>query len=1148
MNTLTAVDFSPLALGEHAHTAPTTASQQEIWLSVQMGQDANCAYNQSKTLSLSGEFNFAIFDAALQQLIQRHKALRTTFTPDGQEMCIADQLQIEHPLLDLSHLSTPEQDVHIQASQQQAITEPFDLERGPLFRVQTLKLNAQEHQVILTAHQIVCDDWSWEVLLSELGEIYTALVTGTEPELDAVTQLSDYALAQAVQANRPEMAANLDYWRSRYADTVPILDFPTDRPRLPLRSFASQREDWQLPADLVAAIKQLGAKRQCSFTTTILAAFEVFLHRVTGQTDIPLGNFAAGQAAAGESCLVGHCVNTLPLRSQIDPSRSFNDYLCIRNTQILDAYDHQQFQFGNLVENLSMPRDLSRIPLIPIVFNIAQKQDLVPFAGLTSTQTSIPRAYGNFEMVINATELNGVVTLACQYSTALFDATTIRQRLAEFQALLEGMVANPEQPLHALPLLPASERAQLAQWNQTSMEIPPDRCIHHLVEDQAARTPEAIAVRFGNDQLTYQVLNQKANQLAGYLQAQGVQTEQLVGLCCDRSLEMLVGLLGILKAGATYVPIDPAYPRDRITWVLEDAQISLLLTQAHLQDELPETSAQMIRLDADWGAIAAAHSGTVNITSDVTPTNLAYIIYTSGSTGKPKGVQLQHQSVVNFLLTMGEQPGLNADDLLLAVTTLSFDIAVLELFLPLTVGATVLLASRAQARDGNALLQLLQTENVTVMQATPTTWSMLLAMGWQGSPQLKILSGGEALTPALAERLAPKVKELWNMYGPTETTIWSSISAIDAQTKTITIGQPIANTQLYVLDANLQQLPIGAPGELYIGGAGLARGYINRPELTAERFIPNPFVPGERIYRTGDLAKWRPDGRVECLGRVDYQVKVRGFRIELGEIEAVLTQHPDVKEAVVVVRENELGEKNLCGYFSPVPGIEPESYDRLADVRELLRSQLPDYMVPSQFMVLPALPLTPNGKIDRKALPQPDIASQMAANYAAPCTTVERQLAEIWAEVLGLNQVGLHDNFFDLGGHSLLAAHLLSEIEQQLDYAVSLGTLFQHPTLKALADYLEQDTVPSLPKCVIPIQVTDANTPPLFCVHVLGRNLSFFKPLAQYLEHNTLYGLVSGVVSGDPESPHPRDIQAWQGDRRGQKVERASDIARRPLL
>ncbi|NEO86255.1 MAG: amino acid adenylation domain-containing protein [Spirulina sp. SIO3F2] len=1057
INVLTVINFDPFALGELAKTAPTTASQKEIWLSVQMGTEGSCAYNESSTLSLSGELDFMLFDAAIQRLIQRHEALRTTFTPDGDRMCVADALRIEHPLVDLSDLNAPEQQAQIQAIKQQAVTEPFDLEKGPLFRVQTLKLAAQEHQVILTAHHIICDGWSWGVLLPELGEIYTALVNGTEPELEAVTQLSDYAFLLESEVDSPEMVATLDYWRSLYAENIPVLDFPSDRPRPPLRSFAAAREDWDLSADLISAVKKLGAKRKCSFMTTLLSAFEVFLYRITGQTDIPLGVFAAGQAAVGEFCLVGHCVNTLPLRSQVDPNCSFNNYLSTRNSQILDAYDHQQFTFGDLVKNLSMARDPSRIPLIPIIFNIDQglPPDQMPFEGLTIAQTTNPRAFENFEMFINATELNGVVTLECQYSTALFDASTIRQRLAEFQTLLEGMVANPDQPLHSLPLLPTSEMVQLQQWNQTAVEFPHDRCIHHLIEAQATQTPEAIAIQFNTEQLTYQALNQKANQLAGYLQAQGVQTEQLVGLCCDRSLEMMVGLLGILKAGATYVPIDPAYPRDRIAWMLEDAQISLLLTQAHLQSELPETSAQIIRLDADWEAIAAVQSGIANITSDATATNLAYVIYTSGSTGKPKGVQLQHQSVVNFLTTMREKPGLNADDMLLAVTTLSFDIAVLELFLPLTVGATVLLASRDQARDGNALLQILQTAGVTAMQATPTTWSMLLATGWQGSKNLKVLCGGEALPPTLAAQLTSKVKELWNMYGPTETTIWSAVSAIAAQTETITIGQPIANTQLYVLDANLQQLPIGVPGELYIGGSGLARGYINRPDLTAERFVPNPLAPNERIYRTGDLAKWRPDGRVECLGRVDYQVKVRGFRIELGEIEAVLAQHPDVKEAVVVVREDQPGEKVLCGYFAPVPGIEPEAYNRLADIREFLRSQLPDYMVPTQFMVLAALPLTPNGKVDRKALPKPDIAGQIATNYTAPRTDVECQIADIWAEVLGLEQVGIHDNFFDLGGYSLLAVQIVARVRQNLNVEILLPQLFELPTIAALAKRIE---------------------------------------------------------------------------------------------
>lgn len=1049
------VDFDPFAGGDVLLTAPATEAQKEIWASVRMGEEANCAYNESQTLRLVGELDVEALRAAFQLLIQRHEALRTTISPDGTTLCVTDFLEIEIPYLNWSGLSPDERDSKVAALRKQAVEQPFDLEHGPLIRVLIAKLQSQEHLVLVTAHHIICDGWSWAVLTPDLGKFYSARKQGIAPDLEEVDRFSDYALMLEEQLGSSDMAETEAYWLQQFS-TVPVLDLPIDRPRPPLRTFNSSREDWQLPSQLVADLKQLGTRFSCSFMSTLLAGFEVWLHRLTGQEDVVVGVLAAGQAATGMYNLVGHCVNLLPMRSQVSGDVSFTDYLQSRRSTILDAYDHQQFTFGHLIQKLTIPRDPSRIPLVPVLLNIDQGLDTskLPFDGLTVEFFSNPRSYENFELFVNATELNGTVTLECQYNSNLFNPGTIQQRMAEFETLLAAIVANPGQPIGQLPLLPEAERQLLATWNQTQAAYPETQCIHQLVADQAARTPDAIAVALETQHLTYRELQQRANQLAHYLQAQGVKPETLVGISMERVPEMLVAMLGVLQAGGAYVPLDPTYPAERLAFMLEDAGLSFLVTQEHLIEQLPAAQAQIICLDRDWATIS--QQSCEQPVNTITPDNLAYVIYTSGSTGKPKGVQVPHRGVVNFLSSMQHQPGISQADVLLSVTTLSFDIAVLELLLPLTVGATTVLVSRQMAMDGEALLQTIDRSRATIMQATPATWRLLLAAGWQGSPQLKILCGGEALPPALAKDLVNRAKQVWNLYGPTETTIWSTCYELSATDAKPLIGKPIANTQIYLLDAYQQPVPIGVPGEICIGGAGVVRGYLNRPELKAERFISDPFSddPQHRLYRTGDLARFLPDGNLEYFQRIDNQVKVRGFRIELGEIEAIMAQHLGVKEAVVTARAEPSGEKILVGYL--IPESTANQAELIPNLRQFLKGQLPDFMVPTVFVLLEAFPLTPNGKIDRKALPQPDSARrELLENYVAPRNPIEQEIADIWAQVLKLDRVGVDDNFFELGGYSLLAIQIVSRLRQALQVEIPLPSLFELPTVAELANRVE---------------------------------------------------------------------------------------------
>jgi amino acid adenylation domain-containing protein len=1051
---LIAVDFDPFATGTQFLTAPATASQTEIWLSVQMGDAANCAYNLSQSLRFTGELDLAAVRSALQQLVARHEALRTTFSTQGESLCIATELQIEIPTIDLSSLTSLARDSKLAEILTADVNQPFDLISGPLFRSQIIKLAECEHLLLVNAHHIICDGWSWKIVIEDLSHLYAAACQGIAANLPIAEKFSEYATAQLAAAQQPETMETEAYWLAQFADSVPIVDFPTDRPRPTLRTFNAARLDWDLDPELVNRLRQLGTKTGASFATTILAGLEVWLHRLTGQTDLVVGLPSAGQSTSGLNRLVGHCTNLLPIRTRIDGQQSFADYLQLRKSTILDAYEHQEFTFGSLISKLALPRDPSRIPLVPIMFNFdrATARDRIAFTGLKLATCSNSRTFETFEIFINAVELPDKICLECQYNTNLFDAATIERRMAEFETLLRGIVADPSQLIADLPLLTVSARQQiLVDWNATQADYP-DQCLHQLFAAQAQLSPDAVAVIFAGQQLTYRELDLQSNQLANYLIKIGVQTNTLVGICVERSLSMVVGLLGILKAGGAYVPIDPDYPLDRIEYMQRNAQIKILLTQQRLVSNLPTHVKQLICLDTDWAQIAA--SSTATPTVEISPDDLAYVIYTSGSTGQPKGVEICHRGVVNFLTSMQQQPGITAADIILSVTTLSFDIAGLEIFLPLSVGARVVLLSRDGAMDGHKLAEMIADLGITIMQATPVTWRLLLASGWTGDRNLNILSGGEAISRDLAAQLVAKSRSVWNMYGPTETTIWSTVDQITDTTQPILIGKPIANTEVYILDPQLQPVPIGITGELYIGGVGLARGYWQQPALTANKFIPHPFNadPAARIYQTGDLARYLADGKIECLGRVDFQVKLRGFRIELGEIESRLSQHPDIAQAKVILREDVPGDLRLVAYIVPQPATAPT----VSELRQFLQQQLPDHFMPAAIVSLATIPLTPNGKIDRQALPIPDLADlQFQTSFVAPITPTETTLAKIWTEVLRIDRVGVNDNFFELGGHSLLATQVIARARREFAIDIPLQSIFEQSTIAGLASRID---------------------------------------------------------------------------------------------
>jgi len=1053
--TLTVVDFDPFAEGELSTTAPATEAQKEIWASVKMGDAANCAYNESQSLRLRGSLDVETLQFALQELVQRHEALRMTFSPDGNTLCIAASRQISISWVDLSDLHQQERETEVAVLSRQQVEQPFDLEHGPLFRVQIVKLQSQEHLLLLTAHHIVCDGWSWGVLISDLGKIYSARRLGVEPNLEEPDRFSDYALLQDEAKNSMDGIATEAYWLEQFSDSVPIVDFPSDRPRPPVRTFNAAREDWNINSTLVTEFKQLGTKLGCSFMTIILASFEVWLYRLTNQEDIVVGIAAAGQVVQGQYNLIGHCVNLLPLRSHITGEQPFSNYLRARNSAFLEAYEHQQFTFGSLVKKLKLSRDSSIIPLVPITFNIDRglAGDSLPFEGLELEFFSNPRSFENFELFINATELHGKLILECQYNTNLFDADTIRRRMAEFETLLAGIVADPNQCIAKLPILPEAERQLLAEWNRTQTAYHRDKCIHQLFEAQAEQTPEAVAVSFADKQLTYRELNNRSNQLARYLKTLGVGPDVLVGICIERSWEMVVGLLGILKAGGAYVPLDPTYPQERLNWILGDAQVSLLLTQKRLAQVLKLQVPQIVCLD--WELDTIAQQNQENLDSNVTANHLVYVIYTSGSTGKPKGVPVEHGSLLNLVFWHQQAFEVSPSDRTTQIASSAFDACGWEIWPYLTAGASLHFPDEITRTSPTQLQDWLLAQEITISFLPTPLAERVLTLDWSKDTALRtLLTGGDKLQQFPPGSLPFSVV---NNYGPTENTVVTTSGLVTARGQAAgipTIGRPIANTQVYLLDTQLQPVPIGTIGELYVSGDGLARGYLNQPRLTADCFIPHPFSSklGARLYKTGDLARYQPDGNIEFLGRMDEQVKIRGFRIELGEIETVLGQHSCVQKTVVLVREDEPGDKRLVAYVV----LHQEQVLRSAELRSYLKAKLPDYMVPATFVLLSAMPLTPNGKVDRNALPVPNIARpELEELYVAPRTTLEQQIAEIWAQVLHLEHVGIYDNFFELGGYSLLAIQIGSRLRKALQVEIPLPSLFETPTVATLAQRIE---------------------------------------------------------------------------------------------
>jgi amino acid adenylation domain-containing protein len=1095
-----AVELSPLVPRKrNSHCLPLSYAQERLWVLEQL-EAAGAAYNIVGVVRLSGALDVGALERSFAAVVERHEGLRTRFAGvNGSPVQVIDPAgSFELAIEDLSKLPGGESATRARERVRVLTQQPFDLERGPLFRVHLLRLSMEEHEAVVVMHHIVSDGWSIGVLIREVGTLYAAFSQGRPSPLPALAvQYADYALWQRAWLEGDVLGRQVGYWKDRLSGAPAALELPTDRVRPAVQTHRGANYSFALSAELTRGLSELARREGVTLFMVLLAAFQVLLSRWSGQTDVVVGTPVAGRTHREVEGLIGFFVNTLALRTELSGDPSFREFLGQVRETALGAYAHQDLPFGKLVEELQPARDLSRQPVFQVLFALQNvPQEELRLAGLRLRGVGGEHVTAKFDLSLSLQETAQGLRGSFEYATDLFDGSTIERLAGHYRALLEGIVANPYARIGELPLLGDAERRQLlVEWNDTAADYPKDKCLHELFTEQAGKTPDAVAVVYEDSELSYGELDRRSNRLAHYLRGLGVGPDVIVGLCVERSVEMVIGLLGILKAGGIYLPLDPSYPAERLGYMLADAKAPVVVTQTRLLAQLPEHDACVVQIDADWAEIAtrpasAPHSTTL-------PDSLAYVIYTSGSTGKPKGVMSTHGGIINRLLWMDDVYGLTLADRVLQKTPLSFDVSVWEFFWPLITGAGMVLARPGGHLDPLYLASRIVAERITIMHFVPSMLRSFLAMAPVDlcTSLREVMCSGEALPPESIRTFAGlSLARLNNLYGPTEASVDVTLWRCDAARATVSVGRPISNTRVYVLDGRLEPVPIGVAGELYVGGAGLARGYLHRAWLTAERFLPSPYRDGDRLYRTGDLVRYLEDGNLEFLGRLDHQVKIRGFRIELGEIEARLVEHPAVGQAIVVAREDTPGDKRLVAYVVAADAAPVDA----GELRLHLKQSLPEYMVPSAYVVLEALPLTPNGKLDRRALPAPEADAVVRGEYVAPRTPVEEVLASLWCEVLKLDRVGVHDNFFELGGHSLLALTLIERMRRQRLH-LSIRTVFTAPTLAELAAAVDGGTVVSVPANLIPPQCT-AITPEML-------------PLIDLTQENIDH-IVSGVAGG----------------------------------
>ena len=1028
---------------------PLSFAQQRVWFLDQL-EPGNPFYNLPSALRLKGKLDETALAKSLVRLMQRHQALRTTFPAEGGR---PRQEIAEEPTLSLRVEEVAGEEAARRVVEKE-VGRGFDLVRGPLLRALVVRLGEKDQVLMVNLHHIVSDRWSMGVLWRELSELYGAALRGEEAELeDLQLQYADYALWEREQLRGKELVRQLGYWRERL-EACPVLELPSDRMRPAVKSYRGGSVTFRLDRELTEGLRGLARAAGATMFMTLLAGFQALLSRYTGLEDVVVGTPIANRSREDTEGLIGFFLNTLPMRTDSSGDPSFEELIARVREVALGAYEHSGLPFEKLVEELQPERDLSHEPLIGILF---AHQGALPgelkLGELVSEPYSFENRIAKFDLDVSMAESRELIRGSVQYSTDLFDGWRVERLIGHYRRLLEAAVAEPWRRISGLPLMTGEEKEELAAWSGTEREYPHDRCVHELVEEQVERTPHAEAVVWEGERLSYGELNRRANRLAHHLRRLGVGPEVVVGICLERSLEMVVAMLGVLKAGGAYLPMDTEYPAERLGFMVADAGARVVVTRSELLGRLPELGCRVVCLDQEAGALGGREEG--NPASGVRPGNMAYVIYTSGSTGLPKPVAIQHQAAANLLYWIGEQWSPAELSGVLAASSISFDCPLFELFGPLSWGGRAVLVRSALELPSVGLEQKL-----SLLSMVPSAMGELLETGAVPRLVRTVNLHGDAVSSSLVTELYARtpVERVLNLYGPSEATTFSTCGRLEGDgPMPPPIGRPVANVRVHVLDRRLQPVPVGVVGELYIGGMGLARGYLGRPGLTAERFVPDPSgEAGARLYRTGDLGRYLPDGNLEFLGREDQQVKVRGYRVELGEVEAALSGHPAVREVVVTAPRGSDGVRRLVGY---VVGEEASP----KELREYLRERLPEYMVPTSFVSLKALPLTANCKVDRQALPPPELErDDRGTPYLGPRTATERALSEIWASVLGFDRVGIDDNFFELGGQSLEALRLVARIQDTFGKRIGPAALFQHTTIASLADELTRsETGPS---------------------------------------------------------------------------------------
>jgi amino acid adenylation domain-containing protein len=1109
---------------ENRDSAPLSNNQQGLWILNELMPGAT-VYHSPTAVRLTGKLNEAALRQALDAIIARHDALRTTFVViDGEPMQkIASHLALEMPLVDLSAWPEETREAEAQRLLQKEVGTPFELSKGPLIRGLLVRLSDEEHILVVTMHHIVTDGWSMGIFHRELSELYQAFLKGEpSPLADLPIQYADYAAWQRGWCEGEVYPSQLAYWQKQFETLPAVLELPTDHPRpnaQAYRSFRGARHTITLSKQLTSDLKRLCQKENVTLFMALMAAYQVLLHRYTGEEDIVVGTPIAGRQIAETEGLIGLFINTLAVRTDLSGNPSFAELLKRVKEVALGAYGHQDLPFERLVKALQPERMLAHNPLFQVLF-VLQSEETLPLQlpGLVARHFRIDHVMANFDLTLDIVESKQQLVFLFESNADLFESETIERMLEHLRILLEGAVANPNSAVSALPMLSESERKKLlVDWNDTATDYPAHKCIQDLFEQQVNDRPDAVALVSADGEMTYREVNARANQLAHYLRSRAIVPDTRVAICLQRTPEMVITLLAILKASGAYVPLDPAYPRARLQLMLEDSRARVLLTERSLLGNLPTAAAEVICLEELREEIAS--QSEQNLSIETTASNLAYVMYTSGSTGKPKGVAVSHRNVVR-LVKNTNYASFSPDEVFLQCSTISFDAATFEIWGSLLNGARLALLP-AGTPSLTELGQALKRYQVTTLWLTAGLFHLMVDNHLDDLRGLRqLLAGGDVLSVPHVRKVYAELDgcRLINGYGPTENTTFTCcypVKDLSRVNGSVPIGFPISNTSVYILDRHLNPAPVGVPGELYIGGDGLASGYLDRPDLNAERFVRNPFADdsGARLYRTGDLVRYQATGEIEFIGRIDNQVKVRGFRIELGEIEAALDEHPSVREAVVVARKDE-GDKHLVAYLTAREGREVVA----DELRDFLQQRLPDHMVPSIFVVLESLPLTPMGKVDRNALPATNgFQLRPPKQFAAAGDELELKLTRIWEKVLAVRPVGIDDNFFDLGGHSMLAVRLFAQIEKDFGRNLPLATLFQAPTIKQLARVLREDGWRAAWSSLVMIQGGNRRTP-FFCVHAAGGNVLEYRDLARRLgPDQPFYGLQAKGLDGKQE-------------------------------